>query len=368
MVEAPKVPLPGYLADALAKVKPFRRAAEFRPLHGTYVTKHDNGKRVPIVHGAFTTECVSFLLFKTPLNTDFDGARDSYAPPVAINQPSGPNNNPGLNGLSPRDWIFNATNKKFPPEHFHADGNNNFEWTGVESAAAGANIDNRLFLRDHQVKTGLRRFPIIQRAGPFAGFYEPQTAVQMIDGNARRAVDPLIVPYAVLSNELKSHGRVSLGDVGLAVRVKTGHATPFIYADAGGNTSTSVGEYSARTVSNLGNPNDGEEIFIMSFAQSGISDVVDPNKIEPTLRRCVASLNEFSNPRDIVTNWLNYRPSSFLATALPTSKARSISPMSSPSPSCLARWLDLGSWPEASTAIPCRHKERGIDPLSHRSP
>ncbi len=317
MVEAPKVPLPGYLADALATVKPFKRAAEFRPLHGTYVTKHDNGKRVPIVHGNFTTECVSFLLFKTTLNTDFDGARDSYAPPVGINQPSGPHNNPGLNGLQPRDWIFNATDKKFPPEHFHADGMNHFEWTGLKSAAAGANIDNRLFLRDLQADTGLRRFPIIQRNGPFAGFYEPRTAMEMIDGNVRRAVDPLIVPYAVLSKELKTHGRVSLGDVGLAVRVKTGHATPIIYADAGGKKSNSVGEYSATTVSNLGNPNEGEEIFIMSFAQSNISDVVDPAKIEPTLRRCVASLNDFSNPRDIVTNWLNYTPSPILGAALP---------------------------------------------------
>jgi hypothetical protein len=188
------------------------------------------------------------------------------------------------------------------------------------SAVAGANIDNRLFLRDHEVKTGLRRFPVIQRNGPFAGFYEPQTAMQMIDGNVRRAVDPLIVPYAVLSNELKDHGRVSLGDVGLAVRVKTGHATPIIYADTGGDRSNSVGEYSARTVSNLGNPNEGEEIFIMSFAQSNISDVVDPARIEPTLRRCVASLNDFSNSRDIVANWLPYHPSPFLGAALPTHK------------------------------------------------
>jgi hypothetical protein len=159
MVEAPRVPLPSYLAKALANVKPSTRAAEFLPLHGTYVTKHDHGKRVPIVRGSFTNECVWFLLFKTTLNTDYDGAPDSYAPPVAINQPSGPNNNPGLNGLRPRDWIFNATNKKFPPEHFHADGNNHFEWTGVESAVAGANIDNRLFLRDLEVKRGFAVFP-----------------------------------------------------------------------------------------------------------------------------------------------------------------------------------------------------------------
>jgi hypothetical protein len=320
MVEAPKVPLPGYLANALANVKPSPRAVQFAPLHGAYVTKHDNGKPVRIVRGSFTRECVWFLLFKTTLNTDFDGAPDSFAPPVGINQPSGPNNNPGLNGLRPRDWIFNATNKKFPPEHFHADGMNHFEWTGVKSAAAGANIDNRLFLRDFQADTGLRRFPIIQRNGPFAGFYEPQTAMEMIDGGVRRAVDPLVVPYAVLSNELKTHGRVSLGDVGLAVRVKTGHATPIIYADAGGKRSNSVGEYSATTVSNLGNPNEGEEIFIMSFAQSNISDVVDPARIEPTLRRCVASLNEFSNPRDIVANWLPYHPSPFLGAALPALK------------------------------------------------
>jgi hypothetical protein len=98
---------------------------------------------------------------------------------------------------------------------------------------------------------------------------------------------------------------------------QTGHATPFIYADAGGRTSTSVGEYSATTVSNLGNPSDGEEIYIMSFAQSNISDVIDPARIEPTLRRCVASLNNFSNPRDIVTSWLNYSPSAFLGAAMP---------------------------------------------------
>jgi hypothetical protein len=188
MVETPQVPPPGYLANALANVQPSPRAVEFAPLHGAYVTKHDNGKPVRIMRGSFTRECVGFLLFETTLNTDFDGARDSYAPPVGINQPSGPHNNPGLNGLQPRDWIFNATDKRFPPEQFHADGNNHFEWTGVVSAVAGANIDNRLFLRDHEVKTGLRRFPVIQRNGPFAGFYEPQTAMQMIDGNVRRAV------------------------------------------------------------------------------------------------------------------------------------------------------------------------------------
>jgi hypothetical protein len=188
MAETPQVPPPGYLANALANVQPSPRAVEFAPLHGAYVTKHDNGKPVRIMRGSFTRECVGFLLFKTTLNTDFDGARDSYAPPVGINQPSGPHNNPGLNGLQPRDWIFNATDKRFPPEQFHANGNNHFEWTGVVSAVAGANIDNRLFLRDHEVKTGLRRFPVIQRNGPFAGFYEPQTAMQMIDGNVRRAV------------------------------------------------------------------------------------------------------------------------------------------------------------------------------------
>jgi hypothetical protein len=101
MVETPQVPPPGYLANALANVKPSPRAVEFAPLHGAYVTKHDNGKPVRIVRGSFTRECVWFLLFKTTLNTDFDGARDSYAPPVGINQPSGPHNNPGLTGSSP---------------------------------------------------------------------------------------------------------------------------------------------------------------------------------------------------------------------------------------------------------------------------
>jgi hypothetical protein len=288
-----KRPLDPVVANALANQRQVRPRLGFNPLPGTFVSKHDGGRVVGVtrVAGAYG---FSALIFKTPLTEDFDGAPDSYAPPTSATDlaPQG--------GLQMRERsIKNATNKKDPDPVFHDDNTQNeFKWTGVVSAtsppAAGQRIDDRPFLRDR-----LKRFPVFQAAGTaLQDFYASQTAMIGADG---RAVNALTVPYASLSTEMKVHGRVGLGDVGLAILTSTGASSGFIYADAGGEASTSVGEYSWKLARNLfGGATTSEDVCIIVFPGTSAGAVARPELIPRLLKIELEDLALFENVDELV--------------------------------------------------------------------
>jgi len=290
---ANKSKLPTYLANAKGPI-------DFESLSGTFMSKGEGGKPVRIVRakgkGWGTFEA---LLYQTPMNEDKDGAPDSYAPPIGFD------NLAGLNGLKGSDDSRNATNERSTKAHpkviFHKDGTGNtFQWTGVVSAAAGARIDNRSFLQDSRTPG---QFPVLQPAGSqFSGFYEPQTATVMLDGTA---VNPSIVPYAALGSSMALLGKVALGDCGLAIRVKTGAAAAFVYADAGGPSSTTVGEYSTRLILDLfGGAAPDEDVAFIVFPNSARGRRINASLIRPTVESILRGLSRFDNPNDIVSKLL----------------------------------------------------------------
>ncbi|HEV8679854.1 MAG TPA: hypothetical protein VGQ90_10800 [Stellaceae bacterium] len=280
------------VARALADQKKRLPKLDFGPLTGTFVSKHSGGRPVQVTK---VTGFYGFaaLIFKTPLNEDLDGAPNSYAPPISVTNlaPQG-----GL--VMIETSIKNATNETGTV--FHADPKlNTFQWTGVKSAAAGDRLDQRDFLKD-----SLGRFPMFRPAGDaYAAYYAPQTAMNGADG---QAVNPIEVPYAALSNSLKRHGRVELGDVGLAIRVSTGASTGFIYADAGGGASTSVGECSRKMIRNLfGGPATTEDICYVVFPYTSAGAVARPELIPALLRGKLKDLELFGNADEFVDRCAN---------------------------------------------------------------
>jgi hypothetical protein len=289
-------PMDPFVAKALRDQREVRPSLDFQPVNASFVSKHTGGRPVAVtrVSGFYGVDA---LIYKTPLNTDFDGAPDSYAPPISATD------------LRPQGGVFmrekslkNATNEKDPNPVFHnPPAVNTFRWTGVRSAPAGSpRIDDRAFLKDH-----LDQFPRFQPAGSqHAGYYAPQTAMNADDG---QAVNALAVPYAALGASMRVHGRVRLGDVGLAIRVSTGASTAFIYADAGGGSSTTVGEYSAKLVSDLfgGYVAGNEDISMIVFPRTSGGPIAVPGMIPLLLKDSLENLGLFANVEDLVERMAN---------------------------------------------------------------
>ena len=290
-------PLPPFLANALNSApRPDPKLLTFSRLRGNFVSKHVSGKPVTIVQVLDSSGFCLALLFQTPLNEDLDGAPTTFAPPTDFN------NLAPQNGLHALDDIRNATSEGGKKKIiFHQNGaGNTFVWTGVKSSAnvAGANVDPRDFLGDTN-----GNFPKLQPAASQThDFYAPRTAMDMPDG---QAVNPLSVAYAVLSTSLRDNGHVALGDVGVAVRPTTGASSTFLYGDAGGRTSTSVGECSRRMIQNLfSGPASSEDICYVVFPGVSSGAVAHPELVDPLVRSRLSSLANFSNFRSIASNML----------------------------------------------------------------
>jgi hypothetical protein len=104
------------------------------------------------------------------------------------------------------------------------------------------------------------------------------------------------VPYAVLSTTLKANGGVRLGDVGVAIRVSTGASTGFIYADAGGEYSNSVGECSRKMIRNLfGGSATNEDICYIVFRHTSVGSVARPELIPGLLQSQLKDLQLFAS-------------------------------------------------------------------------
>src|SRR5262249_39610266 len=135
-----------------------------------------------------------------------------------------------------------VTKKGINPFHEKGD-DNTFVWVGVDKAATG-NIDNRDFLKDAD-----QNFPVF-RAGQTV-WYQSMTSLANANGHP---FDAETLAFTALSGELETHGNVGLGDVGIAVRAKTGTYSTFLYIDHGGK-GKAVGECSLKMIKNLvGNP------------------------------------------------------------------------------------------------------------------
>ena len=104
---------------------------------------------------------------------------------------------------------------------------------------------------------------------------------------------------------LRGNGHVDLGDFGLAVRPRTGNFTPFVYADAGGRKSNSVGECSRKMIRNLfGGAAAEEDICYIVFPGSASGNVVNPALISPRVQQMLGDLAKFDNALDVITNLL----------------------------------------------------------------
>ena len=266
---------------------------QFSRTHGAFQSAHQNGVPVTItsVKGPVNYPA---LVFQTPLHEDLDGAPDSYAPPIAFNNLH-PMNNVQVSETS----LKNATNESDPNPVFHQNGvGNTFVWTGVVGMTApqanqeGRAIDNRSFLADSN-----GRFPVMARQGTY---YAPQTAATDSNGDA---VNPHNVPYAVLSAALARNGHVGLGDFGIAIRPGTGTWSGFVYGDAAGRTSNSVGEASRRLIRNLfGGNATSESIIYLVFPRSSPSGrVVRPELTAPSLQQAFRQYGLFSNVDELLT-------------------------------------------------------------------
>ncbi|MGH6837745.1 MAG: hypothetical protein ACREDT_02895 [Methylocella sp.] len=112
----------------------------------------------------------------------------------------------------------------------------------------------------------------------------------------------LLVPVRKFGTSLRRNGRVSLGDVGLAIRVATGAASGFLFGDAGGGGSDSVGEYSVNLVRALfgGSPT-SEAVSFLVFPGIRGGPVALPLRIPGLLRDALVDLAQFANAEDIVT-------------------------------------------------------------------
>jgi Fungal chitosanase of glycosyl hydrolase group 75 len=288
--------LPPYLKNVPGKPVDMSRRLKFEPVQADFVSKHTGGKPVAVTRVYDTPYGAEWaLLFRTPLNEDLDGAPTSYAPPT-----SATNTSP-TGTQHPLDNIKNATNQKGIV--FHDDATKNtYLWTGVVSArpadAGGRHLDDRPFLHD-----ALGRVPVFQpAASATSDFYAPQTAMNAIDG---QAVNPLVVPYAALSNSMAVHGHVGLGDFGLAIRASTGAATGFLYGDAGGGASTSVGECSRAMIRALfGGPATSEDICYVVFPGTSAGSMANAALIVPKVRDLLHKLAAFPNTEDLAKKLL----------------------------------------------------------------
>lgn len=80
--------------------------------------------------------------------------------------------------------------------------------------------------------------PAIQRKGPFKGYFVSMTSLQNVEwggpANPASYVDASATPYIVLPAPIyRTRGMGAMGDIGYAINLDNGRATPFVIADEG---------------------------------------------------------------------------------------------------------------------------------------
>jgi Fungal chitosanase of glycosyl hydrolase group 75 len=128
------------------------------------------------------------------------------------------------------------------------------------------------------VITGPDGTPIVQKRGPYKGFYVSPTSLHAAGGresNPATYVDARRIPYIALPRGLAEQFSVTLGDLAVVVNQKNGRAAFAIYADSG--PADKIGEGSIALASALrvnSDPRHGgiqeEEITYLLFPKSGL--------------------------------------------------------------------------------------------------
>ncbi|HEX7284570.1 MAG TPA: glycoside hydrolase family 75 protein [Candidatus Angelobacter sp.] len=128
------------------------------------------------------------------------------------------------------------------------------------------------------VITGRDGRPVIQKSGPFKGFYVSPTSLHAVGGDETKPssyVDAKKIPYIVLPPAMTEQFGVTLGDLALVVNQKNGKSSFAIYADAG--PADKIGEGSIALAKALGvnaDPRHGgiqeEMITYLVFPGSGL--------------------------------------------------------------------------------------------------
>jgi len=200
------------------------------------------------------------VFYRLPLmNIDLDGSPNAYHPPVA-GHPHG--KGPGL-GLE--DLRNASSNLKDGPTAV---------WVGIVTDSAGK--------------------PVVQKEGPFSGFYVSQTTLEdstFPKNDPRRYVDATTIPYVVLNPKLRKNGGLNVGDLAVVVLGREQPKIGFgIVADIG--PGNGLGECSQALAASVGIPSGTEnaDLIYIYFAT-------------PTNRR-VRTVEEIHNQADaLFTAW-----------------------------------------------------------------
>jgi hypothetical protein len=224
------------------------------------------------------------------IDIDYDGAPDAYAPPVSAKHIDQPKN--GKKGL---DRLRNGTNDSHAV--FNENGKNTFKWTGVIANEIGKDpdLDTREFLRDSN-----DLFPSVNNdpSSPFKGFYKPSSR----QGSSGLQINASNTCYGVISGSLKRVG-IKMGDVGVAINMKSGAGTSFMYCDAAGESeaahpnkkkfkgkySRGVSEFSVKVKDELGSTE--RPVAVISFPGSTLNaDVPQTQVTDSLLRSCLQKI------------------------------------------------------------------------------
>lgn len=269
---------------------------EFKTVAGNFVENHRDFKPVTITCAKCILSGFEAIIFSSQIHTNFDGGPQAYAPPISATQwwPK--------SGLRARGLIGNATSVRWLKGHtFHPVDStdpiqvNDWVWTGVKSAPSdqGARkADARTFLKDRN-----GNYPLFNPSGPYEEYYAPQTA---INTSAGVPVDPFEHPVVALSAELRIKGGISLGDFGLAM-TEDGASSAYIYADAGGEISRSVGEVSPKLVGNI-NSRAGRLVCFIAFPNSRrVNNYAEPQRMKEAVQSKSEQLRQYTNSETFVS-------------------------------------------------------------------
>jgi len=128
--------------------------------------------------------------------------------------------------------------------------------------------------------------PVIQKSGPYRGYYVSTTSLEHNNVHDRRSprryIDARIVPYIALPPDFVQTFDIHLGDLAVVVNQANGRSAYAIYADVGPKGRIGGGSIAlAQTVGNPGNPrHDGVE--------EGITYLVFPGSAPLAGRRITA--------------------------------------------------------------------------------
>lgn len=143
--------------------------------------------------------------------------------------------------------------------------------------------------------------PLIQKEGPFKGFYISQTSLRdnkKKNDDITKYVDSTLIPYFALPPQLVGTGKAMLGDLGMVFNTKTDKSSFAIFADVGARDS--IGEGSIALAGLLDVPNDrrngktgvGNDIIYVVFPGTA-SRPAWPRSIEDMRKTAEASFQKW---------------------------------------------------------------------------